>query len=504
MQTMLTLLLALMMIPLPQLQVLNYAKKPCLGQAGTKDAKSLVQASLTAMGGEEKIRALRSVLSEGVGYRNAIEQSERPEGPWIFSSEQMVEYRDLQHNRIRRNLAVQWNGRTSNRSFLLSDGIMTSPEVEEWLALAPEKVLLAALDSPDLKMAGETVLQAVPHQKVSFTWKKTLVFIYLNQYTHLPTAVELTRPYTPNFYNVWGDVTTRTLYSFWTLEPGGIHYPRQWNVEHNGQPAEAMFLTKVELNATLPEEPFVVSEAMKAAYKRQLEAKEKGIQLDGPNRPPIQEIVSGIVQIPGTNSTIIRQDDGLVILDTPVSSAYSVKVIEEAERRFPGVPIKAAITTSDAWLHCGGVREYVARGVPIYALDINQPILQRLIDAPYHTNPDNLARNPKKPKFQLVSSKTIVGKGANRVEIYPIHSEGGERMLMAYFPEHKLLYATDLIQTFRPEPWSVQFISEVVDAVKRENLVVETGFAMHLTPFPWTKALEAIAQGTASTAPKTN
>jgi hypothetical protein len=30
--------------------------------------------------------------------------------------------------------------------------------------------------------------------------------------------------------------------------------------------------------------------------------------------------------------------------------------------RYPGVKVKAVVTTSDAWPHLGGVREYVARG----------------------------------------------------------------------------------------------------------------------------------------------
>ena len=74
-----------------------------------------------------------------------------------------------------------------------------------------------------------------------------------------------------------------------------------------------------------------------------------------------QELVSGVVLIPGAwNTTLVRQSDGIVVIEAPISSGYSVQAIAEANKRFPGIPIKAVITTSDAWPHIGGVREYVA------------------------------------------------------------------------------------------------------------------------------------------------
>lgn len=141
-------------------------------------------------------------------------------------------------------------------------------------------------------------------------------------------------------------------------------------------------------------------------------------------------------------------------------------MISEAERRYPGSPIKAVITTSDAWPHIGGVREYAARGIPIYALDLNRPILDRLIKSPHKLDPDALARSPKPPKFQTVSAKTVIGSGANRLELYPIRSETGERMIMVYLPEHRLLYSSDLIQPGQNGSFFMpQYLSEVMWAV---------------------------------------
>jgi len=35
----------------------------------------------------------------------------------------------------------------------------------------------------------------------------------------------------------------------------------------------------------------------------------------------------------------IRQTDGIIILEGPISSGYSKRVIEDARKRFPGLPI---------------------------------------------------------------------------------------------------------------------------------------------------------------------
>ena len=183
---------------------------------------------------------------------------------------------------------------------------------------------------------------------------------------------------------------------------------------------------------------------------------------------------------------------GLVILEAPLTGNYSQKVLAEAERRFPGVPVKAVVSTGDAWTYIGGVREYVARGIPVYALDWNKPILERLIKAPFRFVPDTLARQPRAPKFNFVSGKTVIGAGENRIELYPVRGSGGERMMLAYFPQHKLLYGSDLVQPGRGGFFSSQYLAETAAVVEGQHLTVEQVYAMHLPATPWNKVTQAL------------
>jgi hypothetical protein len=208
------------------------------------------------------------------------------------------------------------------------------------------------------------------------------------------------------------------------------------------------------------------------------------------------QLAPGIVKVPGSWDIVeVKQDAGIAIVEGPLSSSYSAKVIADAQQRFAvpgGAPIVAVVTTSDSWPHIGGMREYAARGVPIYALDLNLPILQRLFAAKYETLPDALARQPKAARLQAVTGKTAVGSGANRFEIYPLRSVSGERQMMVYWPQHELLYTSDLF-TLMPDGtvFLPQQVSEAVAAVERDRLAVKRAFGMHYDVVPWERVVQS-------------
>jgi hypothetical protein len=70
-------------------------------QGAVPNAKDLVRAALDAQGGEQTLRALTSVQWEASGYRNELEQSERPEGPYIVQMNDISEIHDVKSHRYR-------------------------------------------------------------------------------------------------------------------------------------------------------------------------------------------------------------------------------------------------------------------------------------------------------------------------------------------------------------------------------------------------------------------
>jgi hypothetical protein len=478
-----------------------------------QQADAWIRIAIEKMGGEQKLRSLKSIQIEKIGHTYSIEQSERPEGPWLANYEQIVELRDYANGRLRRTTqtrsiqAPQWTPaivlKVADGAAALQFGERSGPasatdvaEADETLELSAERVLLTALEAPDLHVQADVALQGSTQHVVAFSWHSGLVRIYLNTQTAMPTAVEVERSYPGSFFwGPWGNVTSRMYLSLWTLEAGGIRYPRQLDIERNGIPYQSFTIPSLTLNPELPPDSFLISGEVKKAYEATALRSIDDLPLGQPNKPAT-EFVPGVVQIPGPwNVTLVRQSDGVVVIEAPISSGYSNKVLAEAKKRFPELPIKAVVSTSDAWPHIGGIREYVVRDIPVYALDLNRPILERLISSPHRSHPDALEVQRKKPKFRIVNKKTIIGTGPNRIELYPIRTESGERMIMAFFPEQNMLYASDLVQQRRDGSFFMpEYLSEVQEATTRETLTVKSVFGMHLGLKPWQEIETAITK----------
>jgi hypothetical protein len=476
------------------------------------NAHSWLVQSARAMGGEIALRELRAVEISGISVLYQREQSERPEGPWIPNFTEFTDIRNLSAGVIKRT--------SRTRGYVTEDDIAWSPDSSilivdgagirklndrfaaagtPWdiaiipLDLLPERVILTAMDAPDLRAESDIMLHGYAHHVVAFTSRGARVRLILNVPSLLPAAIEVTqpRPY-ETYWAPWGDVTHRLTLGVWLLEPIGIRYPRLWHYSTGDQSDGTVDLTRVKMDPPIDATDF----AIPADARQTIVANRRRIAdmpLGSPQRPA-KELAPGVVQVPGNWDVVeVKQEDGVVIVEAPLTSAYSVKVFEDARKRFAGARVKAVITTSDAWPHIGGMREYAARGVPIYALDLNVPILTRLFSATFTTEPDALAKARRAPVVRTVAAKTIIGTGANRIELYPLRTVTGERQMMAYFPDHKLLYTSDLFTIRNGSVFLPQTVSEAVDAVARERLDVATAFGMHYDALPWSTVVASAA-----------
>src|SRR5262249_23691814 len=135
--------------------------------SSTNDARQLVANALTAQGGEDRLRAIKSVQIEASASRFWVEESERPEGPYIQDLQKVTELRDFANGRIRheetvavpsfpmdpftttwvadRDVAIYVRGGKA-----VPGTVNMVQEGADRLALAPERVLLSALDSDSL------------------------------------------------------------------------------------------------------------------------------------------------------------------------------------------------------------------------------------------------------------------------------------------------------------------------------------------------------------------
>jgi hypothetical protein len=468
-----------------------------------------VALSLQAMGGHDRLAGLRALRTHSVGHTLLTEQSYR-QAPFISSYDREVVTVDFALGRVLTESHVVWpeadpHTEDSDATTVVgpeggvrrSAGADTPCSLSEIdaarhaLALGPARLLLTAAAAPDLHFeAGET-LRSTEHTVLAFTWRGVPVRVALNRFNHLPDAVETVQAF-HDFWYFWGDVRERIYLDNWKLV-GGISYPTNLVFERNDIPWRSTQVLEVELDPAPDEKAFAMDASVAA----------KSSASPGWNRSfpggKATPLAPGIDLFLGAwNSTIVEQGDGVVVLEAPISGSYVQGLLAEAARRHPGKAVKAVLSTSDSWPHVGGIRLVVAKGLPLYVLDLNRPLLDRLVAAPHTIAPDPLERAAPRlaPAYRVVAGKEIVGTGPNRMELYPLRGASTERQYMVYFPEHHILYASDtLAMNDDGSLYDPELMHEVVQAVEAAHLKVDTVFSMHQEPMPWDRVTALVRSG---------
>jgi len=461
------------------------------------DVHACLDLALTAMGGRDKLAAIGNVQLDVIGHTALTEQSYR-QAPFISSYERDQLTVDFDKGRLRNQSHSVWPeadphqaesdvtliATTQSCVYRTKDGdtpcsLSDLDDTRATLALGPERLLLTAAGATDLHYTNGEWLRSTPHSVLEFNWNGQPVRVLLNAFNHLPDAVERTTTF-QDFWFAWGDVEQRIYYDNWKLLHGVV-LPTNRVEQRNGILWQSMQILDASFNTRLDDQTFAMDAKVAAKV-----AQSKGWNRDFSDQHRV-ELAPGIELYRGSwNATLIKQDDGVLVLEAPISPHYVQGVLAKARSTFAGLPVKGVLSSSDSWPHMAGVREAVAEGLPVYILDLNQPLLDRLVAAPHRLQPDSLQIAPKSPQWRVVSGKQEIGSGANRVVVYPLRGASTERQFMVYFPQHKLLYASDTLALNADHTlYDPELMREVVRAVAREHLQVDTVYAMHEGPTPW-------------------
>jgi hypothetical protein len=465
-------------------------------------AGTCIARALDAMGGRHRLSEVRSVALDVIGHTELMEQSYR-QAPFITAYHRNKILLDLGGGRMREDGHDVWPESDPAQAELdlslivtadgggFADpkgdspcGLSTLDDARQALAFGPLRLLMTAADAKDLHYEAAQTLRATPHTVVAFTWHAVPVRILINADSHLPDAVETTQQF-QDFWYFWGDTQQRVYWDNWKVI-SGIVYPTNEIIERNGAIWRSNQTLDIGFNSPIDEKRFALDPKV-----AQQSTQGKGWEIAFKVGAPVKLAEALSLYSGPWNTTIIKQDDGVVILDAPISGVYTQGIIEEAKRQYPGAPIKAVLSSSDSWPHVGGIRYAVAQGLPIYILDLNKPLLDRLITAEHSIKPDPLQASKKPPDWKIVAGKVEIGSGPNRMELFPMRGAATERQYMVYFPAHRLLYASDTL-VIDPEKHTLydpELLHEVQQAVEREHLHVDTVFGMHQAPTPWKDAI---------------
>jgi hypothetical protein len=480
-----------------------YVMAALVAGAHAPDPKALVDLGARVMGGPTSLASIRTIRLAGIQHEFLLGNAERADGPWRTLYSRFTELRQPDANRMRRTGQALSAGTPSSvivvddtaLALVIGSGQRGGPaaayeDALDRLNASPERALVLAAAAPALRWVAATHRYGLTFDVVDLPWRNGRMRIELERETHLPTAVEIVRAYPRDLRRApFGDITLRFEYVDWTAQPSGIWWPMQHKVSLNGEPLRDVTIDTVTVSdAAAPRDSFAILDSARAQFIANLKLAPDAFTL-GANGPPT-ELVPGVVRVPDLWSmTIVKQDDGVVLFEAHLSARYLHEVLDEAHRRYPGAPITGLVMTSDPWAHLGGVREAMALGIPIYVNARSVPFLTALAKSPHTLDPDALQRTPRAPRFIPITSRVTIGAGANRIELYPVGGPYGERMVMAYFPAHRLLYGADLV--FTDARYAVTPAIDLRRAVEREHLAVDSVFCVQRSgPVAWSQIVD--------------
>ena len=163
------------------------------------------------------------------------------------------------------------------------------------------------------------------------------------------------------------------------------------------------------------------------------------------------------------HSLVIEQGQNLLVVEGPQTAARTKAVLDTLRSRMSGRSISAVVATHHHHDHSGGLREYMAQGIPVIAHVRNVSFVQGVAAARKTVAPDGLSQGRRPPAVRAVSDTLVVGSGEGQVVLYPIESAHVEGILAAWVPSAGIVFTSDILSPTAnqplPRPGSLELVA---------------------------------------------
>jgi glyoxylase-like metal-dependent hydrolase (beta-lactamase superfamily II) len=278
-----------------------------------------------------------------------------------------------------------------------------------------------------------------------------------------------------------GDTLFEGIYSDYR-NFGGVQYPMRINMRQGGFSILELTLTDVQPNN--PEA---------AAVQVTPQAPREG----GPPPEP-ERIANGVwFMAPGGEaSTLVEFNDYAVLIEGPGNDALTERTLARAREMFPNKPVRYVVNSHHHADHAGGIRGFVAAGIPIVTHESHRQYYEREIFANPHTlNPDRLARAPRAAMIETVSDKRVFTDSSMTLEVHLLRgSDHAEGLLIGYIPQERLIIQADAYHPrpgAKPLPAPSPVTINLVENIERLKLNVERVVHIHGGISPYADVLRA-------------
>jgi hypothetical protein len=162
-----------------------------------------------------------------------------------------------------------------------------------------------------------------------------------------------------------------------------------------------------------------------------------------------REVAKGLWYVEGTThkSLLAEFSDHMLLIEAPNDERVRAVLTKARELR-PNKPVTKLLVTHHHGDHTGGVRLAVAEGITeIITHRSNVAYLNDVLTRPHRINPDDLAKkgNVKLPKITAIDDSGVLRDSMMTINMFHIRDNShADSMLMLYFPNGKIVTQPDI------------------------------------------------------------
>jgi glyoxylase-like metal-dependent hydrolase (beta-lactamase superfamily II) len=483
-----------------------------LAAQGTAPGAALVNRAAEALGGRDRVMALKTLQIVGYGelayFNGGGNITGDPEAPQKW--QKVLEHTrtiDLEHSRTRVQQRLKFDfvfastagqlGLNRNNETLDGDiayniggGFLAAPQAgtpqpspagaaaarQRRLELLahPVTIVRAALD-PTTKLSNFRRQGGLQLVDVTVRQGDTLT-LAVHSTSNLPAWVSYVGP-NANL----GDITYRTVFAGYVPEKG-IQLPTGFATMIDFR---NVVQSKLYVDRNIADGP--IDDLSAPASVRS--AAPRGAPEGGnANLQPIK-VADHVWFLNG--NTFFEFDDHFTMVEANRTDAALQAILKVVNGLVPGKRVTQVIQTHHHFDHSVGLRAAVAEGLTVISRRGNEGIFREMVARPAKLFPDALGRNPKPLKFIPVDDHLKLKDSTNEVDIY--HIVGNYHMadgVIVHVPASSLLVEGDL----STQNWDFNWWGDsLMNNIEYRKIKVDTNLAVHSQkPFPLAEVVSAI------------